>query len=137
MNWKSLLAVTAALLLAVLVPAQDNCPRTKAVTVPGSVSYGPVVNCAGLSYSVPGLTLQTATGCPLFATLIPDHEIAEATRDRTMVRVNATVPGKMVFFQCRTSYLIFIPLGSTCVFDREFNFGSYMRMTTVGCPDQP
>lgn len=134
MNYTSLMAAVAAFSLGVTAVAQ-KCPKERATTVPQSTAYGASVSCAGLSYSIPGLTITTTTGCPLFVTVTPDHEVAAPAATETQVRVNATVPGKILFFQCRTSYLIFIPVSSTCAFEREVNFGAYLRMTTISCAE--
>lgn len=134
MNWMSLTAAAAAFCLAGPVLAQ-KCPRERAVTVAQTSVYGASVTCSGLSYSIPGLTITTTTGCPLFVTVTPDHEVAMPATSETMVRAHTTVPGKIIFFQCRTSYLIFIPISSTCAFEREVNFGAFSRMTTIPCPE--
>lgn len=135
MNGKSLLAAMAASFAAMAAPAQTGCPKEKTSTVPQSVAYGASVSCSGLTYSIPGLTITTTTGCPLFVTVTPAHEVAVPSESRTQVQVHRLEAGKILFFQCRTSYLIFIPISSTCAFDRDVNFGAYPRMTTVPCAD--
>jgi hypothetical protein len=93
MTWKSLLVTVAALLAAGSAPAQDSCPMEATNTVAQSVGYGAAVACPGLNYSVPGLRLSTTSGCPLFATVIPDHEVAVPSKARTMVSPTGVVPG--------------------------------------------
>jgi hypothetical protein len=132
MNAKWIQAV-ALLALSLAAAAQDTCPRERAVSVPRAVDYGPAVTCPGLTYSMPGLTLTTVTGCPLFVTVTPAHEVIEASRDRTKVRVVGTDPVKIFFFTCQTRYLLFLPLSSYCTFDRESTIGTVMHLTTMEC----
>lgn len=131
-----LFAAVFALGAAAFVPAQESCPMQEARSVAQTIAYGPNVACAGLSYSIPGLQITTATGCPLFATVTPDHEVAEPSRKRTYVVSVGMSAGKLIFFGCRTSYLIFIPIGSTCEYLRDVNFGAYPRLTTKACADE-
>ncbi len=131
----SLFAAVFALGAAAFVPAQESCPMQEARTVAQTITYGPNVACAGLSYSIPGLQLTTATGCPLFATITPDHEVAVPSSKRTYVVSVGVSAGKLIYFGCRTSYLIFIPIGSSCEHLRDVNFGAYPRLTTAACDD--
>jgi hypothetical protein len=125
----------AALFAAATLTAQDRCPNTMAVRVPASVQYGASVACSGVTYSSGGVTLTTATGCPLFATIAPEHhDIAPTTKRTKAVEIGAR-PGIVAFFVCRTSYLIFIPIGSTCAFDRELVAGAYPILATMPCED--
>jgi hypothetical protein len=133
---RRLFAAVAALLAAAFLPAQDSCPMQEARTVPQTIAYGPNVACAGLSYSIPGLQITTATGCPLFATITPDHEVADPSRKRTYVVSVGMSAGKLIFFGCRTSYLIFIPIGSSCEYLNDVNFGAFPRLTTKACADE-
>ncbi len=136
MNGK-LIHTFAAALLSLAAAAQDTCPKERAVSVPRSIDYGPSVTCPGLSYSIPGLTITTATGCPLFVTVTPAHEQAQPSRDRTQVRVASVDAVKVFFFTCQTRYLLFLPLSSYCAFDREVTAGTVMHLTTIGCNELP
>lgn len=135
MTWKMLKLFAFALFAVLPLAAQDNCPREKAVPVGGSIQFGPSVSCSGLSWSAGGLSLSTASGCPLFVVITPAHETAAPTDKLTKVKVAGTDPIKVFIFVCRTRYLIFIPIGSTCEFASESNAGSVMRLVTVGCTD--
>lgn len=130
-----LFAAVFALGAAAFVPAQDSCPMQEARTVAQTIAYGPNVACAGLSYSIPGLQITTATGCPLFATITPDHEVAVPSRKRTYVEPIGVSAGKLVYFGCRTNYLIFIPIGSSCEYVNDVNFGAFPRLATKACVD--
>jgi hypothetical protein len=128
----------AALALgAAAIPAQSSCPKEQAQTIPQSTVFGPAATCAGLSYSIGGLQITTATGCPLFVTITPDHEVAKPSKQETMVVANGVAPGKLIFFACRTTYLIFIPIGSSCEYLRDVNFGAFPRLTTAPCREEP
>ena len=133
MNGKLLSTIAAALSLSLSAIAQTNCPRERAVAVPQRVEYGPAVTCPGLTYRMPGLTLQTATGCPLFVTVTPAHERVERSAELTKVDVVGRDPVQVFFFRCHTTYLLFIPLSSYCAYDTTVNAGTVLRLTTVGC----
>jgi hypothetical protein len=121
------------LFLGSLGRAQGDCPREKTQSVAQDIAYGPSVNCGGLSYSLGGVTLSTTTGCPLFVLITPAHETAVATTALTQVKHVGTDAVRIFFFSCRTSYLLFIPISSTCVFDNAANAGTVLRLTTVSC----
>lgn len=135
MNTRILLAALA--LAAAAIPAQSSCPKEKAVTVPQHTVFGPLATCAGLSYSTGGLQVTTATGCPLFVMITPDHEVSQPSKQETMVVANGVTPGKLIYFACRTTYLIFIPIGSSCEYLRDVNFGAFQRLTTAPCREEP
>jgi hypothetical protein len=135
MLWKLIAPLTSAS-LSLASPAQDNCPKERAVSVPQSIDYGPSIACPGITYSIPGLTIQTATGCPLFVTVTPAHEVAERSNDLTQVRVEGFDPVKVFFFTCQTRYLLFVPLSSYCAYDHVATIGSVMHLTTAGCQQQ-
>lgn len=125
----------ATLFAAATLAAQDDCPRTMAVRVPQSVQYGVSVACSGVTYTSGGVTLSTATGCPLFASIVPEHHDIAPSKERTKAVEVGARPGLVAFFVCRTNYLIFIPIGSTCVFDRELVVGAYPILATMPCED--
>ncbi len=133
MNTKTLIGVLTAFSLAAGVGAQTPCPRTTAAVVPVNAQYGAAIACAGLTYSVGGLTLSTATGCPLFVTIEPRHDTAQPTKAETKAEIVNWTAGKIVYFRCRISYLIFIPISSTCEYDRDVNFGAFPLMQTTPC----
>jgi hypothetical protein len=135
MTWKLLMVCAAALFLGSIGHAQGDCPREKAQSVPRDITYGPSVSCGGLSYSLGGLSLSTTTGCPLFVLITPAHEIAVPTSAMTKVEHVGNDAVRIFFFSCRTSYLLFIPISSTCVFDNAANAGTVMRLVTVSCTD--
>lgn len=127
------LATAVAVLLPTVAAAQAPCSRTMATPVPESVQYGPSATCSGLSFSSHGVTLATSNGCPLFVTITPrHHDVAPSRHATDAVRIG-TVDSRVLFFVCRTNYLIFIPLGSTCVFDREVVWAQYPLLATVPC----
>lgn len=129
-------AVSAALAaFAAAAAAQRECAGTMAVRVPLDVQYGAAVACSGVSYQGGGVTLSTATGCPLFATITPEHHDAVISEKKTETVQVGSRPGMVAFFVCRTSYLIFIPWSSTCVFEREVALGVYPLLMTVACRD--
>ncbi len=135
MNTKLIHSLVAVAALSLAATAQDNCPKERAVGVPREIEFGPAVACPGLSYSMPGLTITTTTGCPLYVLITPAHEVAQKSLDRTRVQVAGFDPVQIFFFTCHTRYLLFVPLSSFCAFDRASTAGTVMHLTTVGCAD--
>jgi hypothetical protein len=133
MSWNILKTSIAAAWLALAGVAQSDCPNQMAVAVPQNITYGASVTCAGLSWSVGGVSISSGTGCPLFVMITPAHETAAPSSKETKVKLVGMDPVRVFFFTCRSSYLIFIPLSSRCEFEREATAGSVMRLVTVGC----
>jgi hypothetical protein len=125
-----------ALLFAAAAAAQKTCPRTRAERIAGSEQYGPAASCSGLAFSGHGLKLSTATGCPLFVTLIPEHHDVVPSASATRVEPMGARECRILFFTCQTDYLIVIPWGSVCVFERDLAWGSYPVLATLPCEGQ-
>jgi len=126
-------ACLAVSLAIVAAPAQGDCPRAMAVRVPQVIQYGAVVACSGVTYQTGGISLSTTTGCPLFATIVPEHDDVHPTDKRTEVVQTGSRPGVIAYFACETSYLLFIPWNSRCRLQQESPYGVYPLLITVAC----
>lgn len=127
-------ALASALSLATATAtAQGDCPRATSVRVPQTIQYGAVVACSGVTYQTGGISLSTTTGCPLFATIVPDHDEVRPTDKRTEVVQTGSRPGVIAYFACETSYLLFIPWSSRCRMQQESPYGVYPLLMTVAC----
>jgi hypothetical protein len=135
MHSRLVAAITVAASLCLSVAAQSSCPRERTKVVAADTSFGPPQYCPGVGYNLGGVQLQfPANACPMHLVYTPGHELSEPSQADTMVQVVGQNPITMVTFRCERSYLIFIPLGSTCVADRTFNLGTVLRLVTVPCP---
>lgn len=133
MNW-NLTTTLAALLFAPALQAQDNCPRTRAETVPERVTVHATIGCAGVTVDVPGVAIELRGECPTLITAVPEHEIAVEATNRTRAEVTGTLSGRIITMSCRTSYLLFlVPIGTGCEIEGDDNYGTYMRLVTTGC----
>jgi hypothetical protein len=122
--------------LAAGAVAQKPCPYTKADRIPASEQYGPAAACSGLSFSGHGFKLATATGCPLFVTLTPQHHDIVPNSQATRAEKIGTREGRILYFRCQTDYVIIIPWGSSCVCDRDVAWGTYLVAATRPCEGQ-
>lgn len=125
--------VIAAFLATAAAAAQGDCPRAMSVRVPQAIQYGAVVTCSGVTYQTGGISLSTTTGCPLFATIVPEHDDVRPTDKRTEVVQTGSRPGVIAYFACETSYLLFIPWSSRCRLQQESPYGVYPLLMTVAC----
>lgn len=111
------LAACAALLLA--APAND-CPDQIARTVEESVIYGRALGCAGIQTQIGGVPINTGATCPSFVLVTPQRTVPESMPgSNTFVRPVGTVDSTLLVYTCEKSYLLFIPLGASCVLVRE------------------
>ena len=128
---------TMAALAAVLFPLSllaQSCPREMTQHVPANIAYGPLTACTGIDYKFGGVAISTTqSGCPTFAVYTPPHEIAVSTTAETKVNVAAQVPITLITFSCDRSYLIFIPLSSSCIVSSTASIGTVLRLITVPC----
>lgn len=129
----------ASLLLALfagsLLSAQTgSCPFLRARTVPTRQEIGPLKSCGGIEITLHGVRVSNATGCPLFVVHYPEHEVPEASPTPTYIREYTQVPVLLFRFECKDSWFLFIPLGSSCV-HRDFSTLTMLsRYTTLPCP---
>lgn len=139
MNSRYLLAATFAGLLALPMLAQASpCPMEKAKHVPLDVHYGPSQNCGGFTYSIGGVQIgANQKGCPLFIIVTPPHEIAEPSSLETKVQVTGTSNITMVTFKCTTTWILFIPIGTSCTLDQAIPTGQVQSLITVSCNQSP
>ena len=133
MSSRFLLATLVAVLFPLSLLAQ-GCPREVTKHIGADIEYGPLTACTGIDYKLGNVTISTTqTGCPTFAIYTPPHEVADATLAETKVNVVAQVPITLISFRCDRSYLIFIPLSSSCVVASTSSIGTVLRMVTVPC----
>jgi len=139
MSSRSLLAATFAGLLAVPMLAQAaSCPEEKARHVPLDVLYGPSQACGGFTYTIGGVQIgANQKGCPLFVIVTPPHEIAEPSSQQTRVQVTGTSPITMATFTCTTTWILFIPIGTSCTLDKTIQTGTVQSLITVSCNQPP
>lgn len=136
MNW-NLSNFVAPLFLAVSAVAQ-NCAHTEAVQVrePNPVRYGAVVSCSGLNLVIDGIALQVNTGCPLFVEIYPDtYSSTKLTTADTEAVLDQHQSITTHFFRCNVSYLIFIPISSTCEWKSTTLRPGRDLKQTVACND--
>jgi hypothetical protein len=129
----------AASLLLGLTAAAQACPKTESVDVtePNPIRYGASVSCSGLSFSVPGLTLTTTTGCPLFVEIHPDtYSVVRSTKADTEAVSDQQQSIVTHFFKCEVSYIIFIPISSSCEYSRTVVRPGRELKKTVACNDR-
>ena len=133
MSSRFMLAALAAVLFPLSLLAQA-CPREMTQHVPAHIDYGPMTACSGIDYKLGNVVISTAqSGCPTFAVYTPPHEIAASTTAETKVSVAAQVPITLITFTCDRSYLIFIPLSSSCIVASTTSIGTLLRLVTVSC----
>lgn len=133
MSTRSVLAILIAILFPLSLPAQ-GCPQQTTENVAASLTYGPQTECTGIDYKLGNVVISTTrSGCPTFAIYVPEHEIAVATNADTKVQVAGQSPITLIAFRCDKSYLIFIPLSSTCVVASTSTMGTVLRLITVSC----
>ena len=138
MSSRSLLAAMFAGFLAVPMLAQVACPMEKARHVPLDVDYGPAQECGGFSYTVGGVQIgATQKGCPLFIIITPPHDIAEPSILETKVQVTGVSRITMVTFKCTTTWILFIPIGTSCTADQTILGGTVQNLITVSCNQPP
>lgn len=135
MTLRSMLASLLAVSLAAVAAAQ-GCPRQVAETVPDSVSFQGNQGCGGATFNVGNLTISTGQhGCPLLAIYTPEHEIPRYD-PTSETKVLDGGPGGQVLvisFVCDTDYLVFIPLGTSCVIDKVVRGAVLKRLSTAAC----
>lgn len=127
----------AAALLAALAtstPAQTPCPMQTTLHVPEDVKLGPNQDCGRVDYGVIeiGSRLKADT-CPTFVIYTPPHDIAVAATTQTYVDVLQTLPITMVTFECRTRWLLFLPIGSNCAPSQPSNVGFVQSLIARPC----
>ncbi len=134
MNTRSVLVILIAFLLPLPLLAQGSCPQQTTEHVPGSVQNGPPTECTGIDYKLAGVTISTTeSACPTFAIYTPPHEIARPNNAETKVQVVGHSPITLITFRCDRSYLLFIPLSSSCAVAGTSTVGTVMRLITVPC----
>lgn len=133
MDWL-LSGATAVALLVSVSPAQGGCPRERTRTVAPQLDYGPKQGCAGIDYRLGDLQLSSQqAACPTFVIYTPQHEQPEPSANETKLQLLRFDDVTMVSFRCDRSYLLFIPLGTTCVVDQVVRIGAVPRLLTVPC----
>lgn len=133
MNWKSLMAATAAFSFASTLSAQ-SCPRQQAQDVPLNIQYGAPQNCGSVSYSFGGVNVSSGmTGCPLFVLITPPHQVAAPSDRKTRTEVVGQVPVTIHYFTCEQDWFVIIPLGSSCTFRSMNTIYNEDRLRTVDC----
>jgi hypothetical protein len=133
MNWKSLMAATAAFSFASTLLAQA-CPNLKAQDVPLSIQYGAPQNCGSVSYSFGGVNASSSmTCCPLFVLIVPPHQVAVASDRKTRTEVVGQAPVTIHYFTCEQDWLVIIPWGSSCAFRAMNTLYHEDRLRTVDC----
>jgi hypothetical protein len=115
MNARSLAALLAAMLAP--LPAQDPCPDNTIKPIPTNVVSLASVPCgAGVKIDVGAAVYEVKEGlCPASIRIepardIPSHEPGCGTYAEVANQVDVVE----IEFRCVKSYLIFIPLGSSC-----------------------
>lgn len=137
MNKRFTSVATAALLCTSAAFAQ-NCPRTKAAHINESITYGPSVRCSGLEIRWGGFVLNPGDdGCPVFARIVPEHDIEAPSELDTQCVVTQTNPTVHITIDCVLKYLIIIPISSSCLVRSTQNTGTVQSLLTVGCPAKP
>ncbi|HEB51744.1 MAG TPA: hypothetical protein ENI87_00675 [bacterium] len=134
---RSFVLLLATLLSSLSLTAQD-CPRTKAKTIPESVTFNGRQDCGTPTLEIGGVVIRpNKKGCPLFVSHVPEHEIEEPATANTMVDVYAQTTAKNYFYTCEQSWFLIIPWGANCALQRIVHTAVLGRMTTVPCPPIP
>ena len=134
MQFHILTALACSLALAADAAAQTTCPMQTTQNVPGDLTYGPSQSCGGIDYQIGDVHVATSRGgCPLFVIHTPPHQIAVPSPMRTFVDVVAQVPITQVTFRCETRWLLIVPIGSSCVADKQLNVGTVQQLVTRPC----
>ncbi len=137
MKFRTLVLSFACLAVATAAPAQDTCPKTRAVEVAARGTLGPDRACdTGFDVRIQDVRLTTGRkSCPLFAVVTPTHHDAVAAKERTYANVYGTVSEQIVYFDCTPHYFLFFHLNSSCDVRSIVNAGSLQMMETKGCVD--
>ena len=134
MTLRSMSASLLAFSLGAVAIAQ--CPHQVARQVPEEATFFGGQSCGGVKFMVEGVTLSTPMGsCPLFARYSPPHSVADFNPSSATRVLDAGPAGDtlVIFFKCQTDYLLFIPLGSSCVVDRVVIGAALRNLSTAGC----
>lgn len=117
------------------LPAQ-TCPMQTTQHVPSRVTNGPVRDCGGSGLQLVDVQVRFDAGqCPTFLLYEPPHEIAVPATTQTYVEVVGQNPITMVTFECRTQWLLFLPIGTECVRSGDRNVGSVLRLVARPCSE--
>lgn len=135
MDWQVMKTFVVALSLALPSIAQ-TCPRTRAEErkIDPTIQYGPSVACSGVSYSIPGFSISTATGCPLFVRIRPDaYSVSVRAQEETETKLDQFQETIVMTFRCTPHYIIFIPISSTCDLENLTKVPGPHLLQTVAC----
>jgi hypothetical protein len=113
--------------------AAQNCPHEKTKTVPMTAQVVGSVSCAGVTFQLPGVTVQIPPDtCPLIV-ITPQHEVAEPSSNETRVQRQSLEPVVLIRSDCSRTYFLIFTLNTQCITHPPANIGHVMRLTTVGC----
>lgn len=135
MSSRVLTQLVCAMAIAAAAAAQDTCPMQTTQHVAGDVTYGPPQRCGGIDYQIGDVQISTMRdGCPLFAIYVPPHDVAVASATRTQVDVVGTLPITQLTFRCDTRWFLVVPIGSSCIADKQLNVGTVQQLLSRPCP---
>jgi hypothetical protein len=139
MNTHFVLAALAATLCGLPAAAQNpNCPRERAVPVPGRVITGATHDCGGVSIAIQGVQIHhPSQGCPLFVIYEPPHSVAGPSGRDTQVQVAQLLDVVKMTFECKRNWFLFIPLDSSCRCAGSTTVKAIPFLITVPCVEKP
>lgn len=122
------------LVLSTTLLAQE-CPDMTVERQPLQQTIGPVVGCASLSYRWNGLQVGTGVqGCPMFVVIRPEHDAPRSQPDsKTFVRPAGRMAVTQLVFTCTYSYLLFIPISSSCNLSSDRVIGHLINYEVLPC----
>ena len=126
-----------ALVLLTSVLAAQRCPDTTTRTVPTDITVGPLVDCSSLEVKIDGVQFGTqVTGCPTVIVVTPPHlePISQPGCDSRAVP-DGQVQITKIFFECETTYLLFIKLSSSCTLKSRMNAGAIATYKAIPCDE--
>lgn len=103
------LALSAAL-------SAQSCPDMVVRRQPLQQTIGPVLNCSSIQYRWRNIQIGNGVvGCPMFVVIRPEHDApASQPGSGTYVRPAGRSAITQLVFSCDISYLLFIPISSSC-----------------------
>jgi hypothetical protein len=105
----------------------DPCPNMGTRFVPAYATIDQTVLCSGTTVRVNGITVTTGrthpNSCPTVVTYYPAHYESGVEKQGFRLGTKISLPLTVFHRECRSSYLLFLDLGSSCDFVARFESG--------------
>ncbi len=120
--------------------AQTSCPDMIANEIPASSYWSGARPCGtGLLFNVDGLTVNNPIkNCPFMVVTTPTHHTATPSPGSgTYTERIGPAEEIVITLECRTSWFLFLPIGSRCVEASRNTSATLETLRTLRCPQAP